>query len=432
MRSLTVAKKLMASLGLLVLVCGCQLGTTAVPRTTPSPTSARVALAQGYRLWVSGSVSSATPSLQIVDSAGRQVQRLPHGALARDRSRLYSGEYLGNLKPDTNTTLRVFDPLTGRLIQSVSLPGAYGLSADPGGMQEGLSPNGRWLVVETSAIARSDFLVFETSFAAAPRRVHLNGTFGYVAIDDSGRNLYLSEQNVYRRYDLDAAALDPTPLSDTPPGVTGVEIPGPASWRQSDDGQQLYRLYFNDGAAFLGVLDIGTGQAAYVDLKVAGASDWERQFRWTLVAPASSSVYIVNGALGVVIEVGTSPLTVKRTVHLPPQPTGPGALLPGLVLEAEAKRFVTSPAARSPNGQILAVARQKGVSLVDVSRLGLLRTVGLDWTFDSLEFSPDSAWLYGVDAERGQLLQVRPTDGAYAQVPGAEKPVEILRIDYLG
>jgi hypothetical protein len=395
-----------------------------------------VGLAQGYRLWVSGSVSSATPSLQIVDSAGRQVQRLPRGALAPDGSRLYSGEYLGNLTADI-TTLKVFDPVSGRLLQSRSLPGPYGLKADPGGMQEGLSPNGRWLVVEgheksSSAIVGSDFLIFETSFAAAPRRAHLDGTFGYVAIDDSGRNLYLSQPNSFRRYDLVAGMLQPTSLSDMPPGVTGVEIPGPGAWRQSDDGQRLYRLYFNDGAAFLGVLDIGTGQAAYVDLKVAGASDWERQFLWTLVAPASSSVYVVNGALGVVIEVGTSPLTVKRTVHLPPQSTGTGALLPGMVLEAEAKRFVTSPAAISPNGQILAVARQKGVSLVDVSRLGLLRTVGLDWTFDSLRFSPDSAWLYGVDAERGQLLQVRPTDGAYAQVPGAEKPVEILRIDYLG
>src|SRR5712664_159450 len=113
-----MAKKLLASLALLAVVSGCQLGSTAMSPTMPSPKNARVELAEGYRLWLTGSVSTATPSLQIVDSAGRQVQRLPHGALARDGSRLYSGEYLGNLKPDTTTTLKVFDPLTGRLVQS--------------------------------------------------------------------------------------------------------------------------------------------------------------------------------------------------------------------------------------------------------------------------------------------------------------------------
>src|ERR1700716_3294069 len=105
-----MAKKLLASLALLVTVCGCQIGSTAVRPASPSPT---VKLAEGYRLWFTGSVSTATPSLQIVDSAGRRIQRLPHGALARDGSRLYSGEYLGNLKPDTTTTLKVFDPVTG-------------------------------------------------------------------------------------------------------------------------------------------------------------------------------------------------------------------------------------------------------------------------------------------------------------------------------
>jgi hypothetical protein len=348
--------------------------------------------------------------------------------LARDGARLYSGEYLGNLKPDTTTILKVFEPLTGRLLQSVSLPGAYGLSAEPGGMQVGLSPNGRWLAVEGS-----DFLVYETSFAGPPRRAHLNEAFGYVAIDDSGRNLYLRQQDAfaYRRYDLDAGALDPTPLSDTPPEVVSVESPGPGAWRQSDDGQRIYHLYFNDGTAFLGTLDIASGRAGYVDLNVKGSPDWERQFLWTLVAPSSSTVYVVNGALGIVIEVGTSPLMVRRTLRLPPQTRLTGALLLGLVLEAEAKRAVTSPAAVSPDGQILAVAREKGVSLVELSRLRLLRTVGLGWTFDSLRFSPDSTWLYGVDVERAQLMQVRPTDGAYSLVPGAEAPVQVLQIDRL-
>jgi hypothetical protein len=418
----------LASLALVVVVCGCQLGSTAVRTATPAPTSARVELAEGYRLWLT-TVSTAAPSLQIVDSGGRQVQRLPHGALTRDGSRLYSGEYLGNLKPDMTTELKVFDPLTGHLVQSLSLPGAYGLSAEPGGMQVGLSPNGRWLAVEGH-----DILVYETSFSAAPRRARLDGAFGYVAIDDSGRYLYLRQQDAFafRRYDLDAGALDPTPLSDTPPGVVSVESPGPGAWCQSDDGQRIYHLYFNEGTAFLGILDIASGRAAYVDLNVTGSSDWERQFVWTLVAPSSSTVYIVNGALGIVIEVGTSPMMVRRTLRLPPQTKLTGSLLPGLLLEAEAKRSVTSPAAVSPDGQILAVARDKGVSLVELSRLRLLRTVGLDRTFDSLRFSPDSAWLYGVDVESGQLLQIRPTDGGYAQVPGAQAPMQVLRIDRLG
>src|SRR5205807_1972092 len=138
-----------------------------------------------------------------------------------------------------------------------------------------------------------------------------------------------------------------------------------------------------------------------------------------------------NGALGVVIEVGTNPLMVKRTVYLPPQTTRTGTRLPGLVLDAEAKLPVTSPAAISPDGQILVVARQKGVSLVDVSTLSLLRTVAPDWAFGSLRFSPDNAWLYAVDAEKGQLLQIRPSDGASVLVPGAEAPVEVLRVDHL-
>jgi hypothetical protein len=427
-----MAKKLLASLALLVIVAGCQLGSTGLQPTTPSLTPARVKPAVGYRVWVSGSVSTATPSLQIVDSAGRPIRRLPHGALARDGSRLYSGEYLGNLNAGTATTLKVFDPITGDLLQNKLLPGAYGLPAEPGGMQEGLSPNGRWLVLEADTNLRSDFLVYETSFVEAPRRVHLEGTFSYLAIDDSGRSLYLNQQSMFRRYDLQTSALDPTPLSEMPPGVTGVESPGPGAWRRSDDAQRLYDLYFNDGNAFLGFLDIPSGRAGYVDLKVAGAPDWERQFFWTLVAPSSSTVYVVNGVLGVVIEVGTNPLMVKRTAHLPPQTTRTGTRLPGLVLDAEAKRPVTSPAAISPDGQILAVGRQKGVSLIDVSTLSLLRTVGLDWTFDSLRFSPDNAWLYSVDAEKGQLLQIRPSDGAYALVPGAEAPVEVLRVDRLG
>jgi len=423
-----VARKFVASVALVVIACGCQMGSTAVRPATPSPTFARIQLAEGYRLWLT-TVSTAAPSLQIVDSGGRQVQRLPHGALARDGSRLYAGEYLGNLKADATTTLKVFDPLTGGLVLSVSLPGAYGLSAEPGGMQVGRSPNGRWLAVEGH-----DVLVYDTSFVAAPRRAHLDGAYGYVAIDDSGRYLYLRQQDAFafRRYDLDAGALDPTPLSDTPPGVVSVESPGPGAWGQSDDGQRIYHLYFNDGAAFLGTLDIASGRAGYVDLNVTGSSDWERQFVWTVVALSSSTVYVVNGALGIVIEVGTSPLMVRRTVRLPQQTKPTSVVLPGLVLEAEAKRSITGPAAVSPDGKILAVARDKGVSLVELSRLRLLRTVSLDRTFDSLRFSPDSAWLYGVDVESGQLLQIRPTDGAYAQVPGAQAPMQILRIDRLG
>jgi hypothetical protein len=421
-----VARKFVASLALVVIACGCQLGRTAVRPATPSPTSAPVQLAEGYRLWLT-TVSTAAPSLQILDSGGRQLQRLPRGALARDGSRLYAGEYLGNLKADATTRLKVFDPLTGGLIQSVSLPGAYGLSAGPGGMQVGLSPNGRWLAVEGH-----DILVYDTSFAAAPRRTGLDGAYGYVAIDDSGRYLYLRQQDAFafRRYDLEAGALDPTPLSDTPPGVVSVESPGPGAWGQSDDGQRTYHLYFNEGTAFLGTLDIASGRAGYVDLNVIGSSDWERQFLWTVLAPSSSTVYVVNGALGIVIEVGTSPLMLRRTVRLP-QTKVTGALLPEFVLEAEAKRSVTSPAAVSPDGTILAVARDKGLSLVELSRLRLLRTVDLDRTFDSLRFSPDSAWLYGVDVESGQLLQIRPSDGAFTQVPGAQAPMQVLRIDRL-
>ncbi len=436
MRTLNVGKKLLASLALLVVVCGCQLGSTAA-RTTPSPTHARVGLAEGYRLWLTSSVSTATPSLQIVDSSGRQVQRLPHGALARDGSRLYAGEYLGNLKPGTTTTLNVFDPLSGRLVRNLSLPGAYGLSAEPGGMQVGLSPNGRWLVLEASerssaAIVHSDFLVYETSFARSPRSAHLDGAFGYLAIDDSGRNLYLIGQDTFRRYDLEAGALDPIALLDTPQGVTWGDLPGPGAWRRSDDGQRIYHVYFNGREAFLGLLDVASGHAGYVDLNVTGSPDWERQFFWTLVTPSSSTVYVVNGALGVVVEVGTSPLSVRRIVRLPLQTKRTSFLLPGLVLEAEAKRLVTSPVAVSPDGQMMAIAGEKGVSFIDLNKLKLLRTVGLDWTFDSVQFSPDGAWLYGVDAQRGLLLQVRPSDGAYAQVPGAEAPVEVLRIDRLG
>lgn len=423
-----MAKKLLASLALVAVVSGCHLGTSAARSVTPSPTIARVGLAEGYRLWLTSSVTTATPSLQILDSSGRQVQRLPHGALARDGSRLYSGEYLGNLKPGTATTLNVFDPVTGRLVRKLSLPGAYGLSAEPGGMQVGLSANGRWLVTETATVP-SEFLIYETSFAAPPWTAHLNGAFGYLAIDNSGRNVYLSLQDVFRRYDLEAGALDPTPLLDTPPGVTWGDLPGPGAWRQSDDGQRIYHVYFNGREAFLGLLDVASSRASYVDLNVTGAQDWERQFFWTLVTPSSSTVYVVNGALGVVVEVGTSPLTVRRIARLPLQTNRTSALLPGLVLEAEAKRLVSNPAAVSPDGQMIAIAGEKGVSFIDVSKMNLVRTVLLDWTFDSLLFSPDGAWLYGVDAERGQLLQVRPTDGAYAQVPGADAPVEVLRID---
>jgi DNA-binding beta-propeller fold protein YncE len=413
---------------------------TSLPSTLHSE-SAHGAAVIASHVWVQEGQSPHT-TVAVVDTVTRSTSlRLPMGEVAPDWSRMYS--VVGSASAPT---LQEIDPATGVTVASIAIQAGFDLPAViASGRPEGLSPDGRRLVLAggtpaaDGGFSTSRFLVYDTAaLYQSPLVVSLNGNFTFDGISNDGRNLYLLEDlapttsGAYhvRRYDLVAARLDPTVLSDKRTGersITGAAIDRATS---VDGAWQLTVYGFGSGAPFVHALDLNDSTSFCIDLPPTTRGQ-ELDLLWGLVASHDGRyVYAINAASGAVVEMPAATPWQTRQASLPlPSTAMTSAWTPWAPITAEAKRIAFGAAAISPDDATLYSLGEQGVLVVNTADLKARRALLPSLALDSLVLSPNGRVLYAVTPGDGStLLQVDVQNGNWTSIDGVRDLVSVLRV----
>lgn len=412
-------RALVLAIGALVIVAGCGR----VPGAQNS--------AGDYKLYEAASTSSSQ-QVSVIDSRSHSVERtMPLGTPSPDWTHLYSVQ--GNNLID-------LDPQTGAAFRTLRLPGDFQLPpATSSGMPGGLSQNGRWLVLESTDMTSSGIpyathlLVVDTSYAKAMQQVNLNGLFGFDAVSNDGRRIFLIEYldgNQYhvRFYDLSTGRLDPNVIFDKSDGssaMAGVRLSGIAS----HDGQWLYSVYVRSNkSAFIHALNLDVPFALCLDLPGSGYSTNPDEFQWSLAMNAAGThLYAANGATGIVTDLpidGGTPGQM-RAARLNNSQSG------GIfgVMNVEAKEFGGNAAAVSPDGRTLVIAGKSGLVWIETTTMKARDRQLSNWRVWSLGMSPDGSTVYAVnDSGMIAALPMAGTHSATTFGGAAGQPLALIRV----
>ncbi len=412
---------------------------------TPAP-QAKDANAAGDRITV-----REPRGFALIDSlTGSRERVLPLGVLAADWSTLYAEDLR-----DGKTIVRAFSVATGQPLRETALDGFYHLpSVGLNGMPAGLSPDGRWLALYAADRAKSRYVVLDTNFTQAPKRVELDGNFTYDALSNDGNLLFLiqyvapDQPNKYqvRAYDLGRGALRPQAVVDKTAGQPIMQGERQATVA-SPDGQWLFSLYLNASKGpFIHALNVSAGFASCIFLPRGDGAYGERDFQWSMaMTPDGSRLFAANGALGKVAEIDTGQLRVRRQATLPgssatPAPRTGGQANPltrianwlapeALAKDALAKQAYSGEAALTPDGRILFVPVDMGIVAINTSDFSLRGRHLTDWRVDSMAVSPDGARVYAVNRDFSRVLRLDLATGVITKVPGAVHPLAVLRVE---
>ena len=360
--------------------------------------------------------AGALPGLAVVDAASKTTaRRLALGVPSPDWKHVYS--ILGTSLVDT-------DPQTGALQNSAQLGDSYRLpAATAGGVPGGLSPNGRWLIVESSGAQHSRMLIIDVTTFKVVERIELAGDFEFDAINDRGSSLYLiqrvgvSDYHV-RLYDVPAAALDPEFVVDKNDGdeaMSGLRLSGVAT----RDHEWLLSIYAREHKPpFIHALSLDGPFALCLDLPGTGYLDDPREMDWSLaMSPDGSTVYAVNPATGLIAvlstRLGDAP-NIVRTSHI------------GVAQGGGAVRGANSAVVA---GDALIAGGPAGLVWIDTSTLRAVRSTVPGWQIVSVGLSTDGKQAYAV-SEQGRIAVVSV---ASAQVmtmfdPSAGTPMALMRV----
>jgi hypothetical protein len=383
-----------------------------------------------YKLYEAASTSSSQ-QVSVIDSRSHSVERtLPLGTPSPDWSHLYSvqGDNLIDL-----------DPQTGAVLHQIRLPGAYQLPpATMSGVPGGLSPDGRWLVLESfdqtsnSIVSATHLVVVDTSYTRKPQRIDLTGYYQFDAINNEGTRVYLieyvSDSHYYVRFfNVGAGALDPTVVFDKNDGsaaMAGSRLSGIAS----RDGQWLYSVYVRpDKSAFIHALSLEDPIALCIDLPGSGYSTNPDEFHWSLaVNAAGTHLYAANAATGFVADIGidggfpnaprVASLATRQTSSIFAQ-------------DVQAKELGSNAAAVSPDGQTLVIAGKTGLVWIDTGSLKAGDRQLSSWRVWSLGMSPDGSTVYAVN-DAGMIAEL-PMAGAHSPTTfggAAGQPLALIRV----
>ncbi len=412
------------------------IATTIPTQQAAAPTGAAAAARTGDRLFVRDGYGTSGGRLSVIDAAsGASLRDLPLGVATADWSTLYVTE-----RGIEQTTVRAFNPQTGQALRETTIMGRFTLPEEGiAGTLRGLSPNGRWLALGSypayavnaanTIDTQSHLAVIDTAFAQQPKYVNLEGNFSFDALSNDGISLYLIETlprdstatpglgYKVRLYDLTTGMLQPgvvvdkTAIAQTMSGIQQSSVVSP-------DGQWVYSLYLNQAKGpFIHALNLNGRYAFCIFLPTTGKEDGEKQMHWSLAqTPDGRGLYAVNGALGIVADVDTAQLTVRRTATLPMM----AASQPSIVARIEnwarpsasAKGILTGSAALAPDGQTLFVTAAHGLFVVNTRDLTVRERLLSDMSLDSVVISPDGTRLYAVSSENGKMLWLDPTSSA--------------------
>lgn len=384
-----------------------------------------------YKLYAATSTSSSQ-QVSVIDSVSHSIERtLPFGTPSPDWAHLYSV---------SAGALVDLDPQTGSALHMMLLHGDFQLpSATISGLPGGLSQNGRYLVLEAfdtpgaGIPTATHFLVVDTSYKTAAKRIDLIGDFQFDAVSNNGQRVYMIEYlpvNSYhvRVFDVAAGRLDPTIIVDKSDGsaaMTGLRLAGVAS----PDSQWLYSVYIREKqGAFIHALSLDGNIAFCLDLPGPGYASSADGFRWSLALSADGSrLYAANGGLGVIAEFDTSngAPSVLRIVHIDtPQPSA-GLLVP----DVQAKGFGGDGAVLSPDGRTLVISGATGVTWIDTAKLQVIGRQLAGWTVLSLALSPNGNNLYVIN-DSGMIAEMSMTGAHEASTfaGGPGQPMALIRV----
>jgi hypothetical protein len=354
--------------------------------------------------------------VSVIDSRSHAIERrLPMGTPANDWKHLYS--ILGSSLIDT-------DPMTGDTLNTLLLHGAFNLpAATSTGLPGGLSPAGRWLVVQGHDVTGTHMLLIDTRTFMATDRIELPGRFNFDAISDDGQRLYLIQylngrEYYVRLFDTVTNQLDANIVVDKADGsqaMQGLRLSGIAT----PGGGMLFSMYVrqNDGP-FIHALNLSGPFAFCLDLPGGGYTQGRSEMQWSLAMNSSGSkLYAINGATGVVAEVDTTSQYnphVLRTAHI-------GTLGSGAV--------GSGASVLTPDGNALVTAGSSGLLWVDTSTLKVRMESLSEWHISSLALSPDGKTLYAM-TDVGQVAQVSAASGEVTSRfdPAAGRPIALMRV----
>jgi WD40 repeat protein len=411
-------RRLLMALCGLVVVSGC------------AATEAKLPLVSGnYRLYEAASTKSGQLVAVINSRSQTTERRLPRGTLSPDGKHLYA---------ITSTTLQEIDSHSGAVLRKLQLPGNFDApAASLGGVPGGLSQNGRWLALQTSAQPTSShMLLVDTLSFKVSERIDLNGMFDFDAVSNDGQRVYVIEYTGptgyyrVRVYEVDAGRLGSYTVvdkGDPNEPMTGARISGVFS----PDGQWLYSVYARENqGAFVHALNLTQPFAFCLDLPGPGWSANMNAFQWSLALSADGRhLYAANGALGLVAQIdnldGNQP-TVRRTGNI----DSAGATSSLFVQAVAAKEFGPSGSVLSPDGTTLVTAGKNGVIWVDTATLRTRNQQLTKWTVWSLAASPDGSRVYALN-DAGAIAELSMADGRVAATfdPGEGFPMGLLRVE---
>ena len=409
-----------------LLLAGC---ATASSATTATATG-------GYRLFAVDAQVANAP-ISVIDSASGRLERtLPVGTPSADWSRLYALSYNGG-----KTTLRAVDTHSGAAMVQISVEGSFVLPfADASGKTGGLSPDGRWLVLQGVGLSNeSAFTLVSTGFAQRPRRISLPGEFSFDAISNDGNRLYLVESLAasqpghyrVRLYDVAAGALDPRVIKDkreaASASMTGTRISGVFA----PDGGWQYSLYINQATgAFIHALNLESAFAWCIDLPSGGGT--YQQMMWSLaIDPGGRSLFATNPTLGKVARIDISADGPSNDVTQAGSFDPVQASLPaGLFSDAEAKGIQLGSSALTGDGRTLVATGDLGTVAISVDGLKLRQALLPDPALESVVLSDDGMALFASSWQGPSLLRLDPRSGVRIKVLQTDSALTLLRAEH--
>jgi hypothetical protein len=352
-------------------------------------------------------------SILVIDSRNHSIERhLPLGAPSSDWKHLYS--VVGDSLVDTN-------PLTGVTQNALPVGAGYQLPlATHSGLPGGLSPAGRWLVMQAGDSSATRMVVIDTVTFKVTDRFDMNGRFNFDAISDDGQRLYLiqylnGKEYYVRLFDIPSNSLDANIVVDKSDGnqaMAGLRLSGIAT----PDGGSLFSMYVRENESpFIHALSLQGPFAFCLDLPGAGYARDKEAMQWGLAMNRDGSrVYAINGASGTVAEVDANQMQVVRTAQISTGSSGATG---------------ADTAVLSPDGRTLVTASSSGIVWVDTSSLQVRLQALSEWHAWSLSLSSDGKTLFVVN-DAGAVAAVSMASGEVTGRfdPGTGRPIALMRV----
>lgn len=211
----------------------------------------------------------ASASVALADGQTQYVSQGGLGAIAPDGKTRYVAVVARN-----GTVIERVRVANGEVMSWMSLAGYWGIPAPTPTGSEGITRDGKRLIIATPGSVSTQFAVLGARFLRVLDRFTLEGNFAFDALSPDGTTLYLIQrvdQNnvdryVVRAYDLRSHTLLPGRIADKT--QAGWVMEGSAVTRAtSGDGRMVYTMYMRPGGyPFVHALDSAQGIAHCIGL----------------------------------------------------------------------------------------------------------------------------------------------------------------------